>query len=454
MATILVDPDTPPSELRQALYQGNLVVLSRLTAVADFVQYTREQLGELFKPHDPERAHQHFGKDEMARMLSAWKPSFIHSDRAQTLVCRIIQEAGFVAEETHYDLPKPRTSFPVGHLTTGIAYAFPWHRDVWYSAPAQQINWWLPVFAVRPDNCMSFHLPSFDRDVANTSGEFDYYRNNAARRTTASQVNKETQVRPAAVDFRPEDDLVLLPPPGAILLFSGAQLHVSVPNTSGRSRYSVDFRTVDVADLLAGRARPSWTCIARVRPSGTSMAWLTLAPSTKGSCAGSSARLPLAPSSFLIRLRYSWPAVVSGLAAPAAALARPVRSPGSGFDSGQQQFGHDRQGRSRTVTRRHDSCGQWPGNSEFGVVIGDGDIFGRIVGAVDPVRDVGGGRQRLKSMGAAGRDVDGRLLLVTQVETFPTAVRRRSRPQVYHDVEHGSVGAAHQLGFSMASAQV
>ncbi len=51
-------------------------------------------------------------------------------------------------------------------------------------------------------------------------------------------------------------ELVILPAPGEVLLFSGAQLHTSIPNTSGRARYSVDFRTVDVGDLLAGRGAP------------------------------------------------------------------------------------------------------------------------------------------------------------------------------------------------------
>ena len=48
----------------------------------------------------------------------------------------------------------------------------------------------------------------------------------------------------------------MLPAPGEVLLFSGAQLHASIPNTSGRARFSVDFRTVDVPDLLAGRGAP------------------------------------------------------------------------------------------------------------------------------------------------------------------------------------------------------
>jgi len=172
------------------------------------------------------------------------------------MVKEIIREAGFPAEQTHYDLPKPRTSFPVGHLTTGVAFAFPWHRDAWYSAPAQQINWWLPVYSARPDNSMSFDLASFDQPVLNTSGAFDYYQNNAVRLTTATQVTAERQARPGAVDHIPAQELVALPAPGGVLLFSGAQLHTSIPNTSGRARYSVDFRTVDVRDLKAGRGAP------------------------------------------------------------------------------------------------------------------------------------------------------------------------------------------------------
>jgi hypothetical protein len=264
---VLVDLDVPEDELRGTLYEGNLIILTRLQAVSDFVAYVREELTELFKPHDPEQAHLYFDKAEMARILGAWKPRFIHADRSKAMVKEIIREAGFPAEQTHYDLPKPRTSFPVGHLTTGVAFAFPWHRDAWYSAPAQQINWWLPVYSARPDNSMSFDLASFDQPVLNTSATFDYYQNNAVRLTTATQVTAERQARPGAVDHKPAQELVALPAPGGVLLFSGAQLHTSIPNTSGRARYSVDFRTVDVRDLKAGRGTP----LVDVECTGTSI---------------------------------------------------------------------------------------------------------------------------------------------------------------------------------------
>jgi len=58
------------------------------------------------------------------------------------------------------------------------------------------------------------------------------------------------------VDHKPEQETIILPAPGEVLLFSGAQLHASTPNTSGRARYSVDFRTVYVPDLMAGRGAP------------------------------------------------------------------------------------------------------------------------------------------------------------------------------------------------------
>ena len=256
MPSILTDPAIPAEELRQRLYSGDLVILTRLKTLTGFVDYMKAELAELFAPHDPEYVHEHIDPAEMAKILGAWKPRWIHADKSRELVRAIIAEAGFDPEHTHYDVPKPRTSFPQGHLTTGVAFAFPWHRDVWYSAPAQQINWWLPIFPARETNAMSFDLASFAREVPNTSGDFDYYENNSRRFSTAKSVGKESQSRPGAIDHTPSVDVIPLPAPGEVLLFSGAQLHASIPNTSGLSRYSVDFRSVDVRDLLAGHGAP------------------------------------------------------------------------------------------------------------------------------------------------------------------------------------------------------
>jgi hypothetical protein len=121
-----------------SVYDGHVVVLMSLPSVRELVDYTRDEVVDVFKPYDPEYAHEHIDVAEMAKVLGSWKPRFVHSPTSKDLVCNIIPEAGLSPEGTHYDVSKPRTSFPVGHLTTGIAYAYPWHRDECYGAPAQQ----------------------------------------------------------------------------------------------------------------------------------------------------------------------------------------------------------------------------------------------------------------------------------------------------------------------------
>jgi hypothetical protein len=42
-----------------------------------------------------------------------------------------------------------------------------------------------------------------------------------------------------------------------MILFSGAQMHSTVPNTSGSTRFSMDFRSVHAADLRKRRGAPN-----------------------------------------------------------------------------------------------------------------------------------------------------------------------------------------------------
>jgi hypothetical protein len=61
---------------------------------------------------------------------------------------------------------------------------------------------------------------------------------------------------------KPEEEVswILIRPlcePGGIILFSGAQLHSSVPNTSTKTRFSIDLRTVHLDDAAAGIGAPN-----------------------------------------------------------------------------------------------------------------------------------------------------------------------------------------------------
>ena len=189
------------------------------------------------------------------RCCRTLKPAFIHHSESKKHLRAILVEHGCDPELTYFDVPRLRTSTSDNYLTTGIAYAFHPHRDTWYSAPMMQLNWWLPVYDVSPDNVVAFHPHYFDQGVANGSERYNYYAwNRDSRAIAASQIGVDTRDQP-----KPEEPIDLdpqirpVPPVGGVMVFSGAQLHSSVPNTSGRTRISVDFRVVDRADVEAGR---------------------------------------------------------------------------------------------------------------------------------------------------------------------------------------------------------
>jgi len=91
--------------------------------------------------------------------------------------------------------------------------------------------------------------------VKNGSHDYNYQEwNRTSRQIAAQQIGVDTRKQP-----RPEEPMELDPqirvvaPVGSILLFSAAQMHSTVPNTSGRTRFSIDFRTVHSDDALARR---------------------------------------------------------------------------------------------------------------------------------------------------------------------------------------------------------
>ena len=193
--------------------------------------------------------------EQFASLLADLKPRFIHHPRCKELLPAVLEERGCDPERTYFDVPRLRTSTSNDYLTTGIAYAFHPHRDTWYSAPMCQTNWWMPVYPVTADNVMAFHPKYMTQGVRNGSRRYDYAEwNRTSRFAAASQIGKDTREQP-----KPEEPVELdpqvrvVPEVGGMMVFSGNQLHSSVPNTSGRTRFSIDFCVVDIDDVEAGR---------------------------------------------------------------------------------------------------------------------------------------------------------------------------------------------------------
>lgn len=254
MIPINHDSPTTGEQRRRALYAGELYIDSpteparRLCAFAD--ELARDAFGAL----DPETAQYRMEVVDYAALLAELKPRFIHHRRSRELVRDILAAEGRDLANTYFDVPRLRTSTSDGYLTSGIAFAWHPHRDTWYSAPQAQINYWMPVYDVEPDNAMAFHLEYFDTAVPNNSETYNYYEwNQKYRRSAAGQIGADTRPLPSPTrDIDVANALVPVTPVGGLTVFSGQHLHSSVPNVSGKTRFSIDFRVLDTDDIRAG----------------------------------------------------------------------------------------------------------------------------------------------------------------------------------------------------------
>ena len=257
--TIYYDAAVSDDVRRQMLFDGQLFVYSPRPSSLAFIAHAQHMIKEAFSPLDPEFAQFEMTVERYAEILGKLKPAFIHHPESKRHLGSLLKELGCDLDKTYFDVPKMRSSTSDNYLTTGIAYAWHPHRDTWYSAPPCQINYWIPIFDIQSDNVMAFHPQYWNVGVKNDSHRFNYYAHNQQSRGehVTKFISSDPRVLPKSdepLELDPQIRLVI--PAGGIILFSGAQMHSSVPNTSGRTRFSIDFRVVHRDDVQAKRGAP------------------------------------------------------------------------------------------------------------------------------------------------------------------------------------------------------
>jgi hypothetical protein len=254
MAAVYFDAKMDDAARRRSLYDGDFFIFSKTSATEALIGLARTMLEAAFAPHDPRHVHHHMTPEAVAAILADLKPKFIHHPECKKIIPQIMKERGVDLDKLYFDVPRLRSAYPSDFLSSGIAYAFHPHRDTWYSAPMCQLNWWIPAYPVDPDNAMGFYPGYFSEPIKNNSEIYNYYEWNSRNRASAAQhVKKDTREQPKPQQELQPVTVRYLPPPGGIIVFSGAQLHQTVPNTAGVARYSIDFRTVHLDDVRERR---------------------------------------------------------------------------------------------------------------------------------------------------------------------------------------------------------
>lgn len=124
------------------------------------------------------------------------------------------------------------------------------------------MTWWISLDDLAAAETFEFYPEMFDRQVPNDSEVFDYdawvrdgwdlkigWQNKAAGRQARWPASQADHAALRAVGFsscKAEN-----------LVFAAAHLHRTLPQATGRARFSLDFRIAHLGDTRAGRGAPN-----------------------------------------------------------------------------------------------------------------------------------------------------------------------------------------------------
>jgi hypothetical protein len=244
------------ADFRQALYAGDIFLNTDLQAAKDLCAFARESITRAF---DGETEHQSLHEKmpvaDFVEHVSRLKREFTNHVRSKEMIRDFVREIGADPRDFLLDVPRIRVVPHYDYLHAGVSYAYLPHRDTWYGGVACQINTWMPVYSISPDQTMMINPGYFTKPVRNTSADWSLADWVNVQRPLATQnITEESRVHPVPLEeIDQSSEVRVAANSGEILVFSGSHLHGTVPNRTAQTRFSVDFRLMHLGDLMEKR---------------------------------------------------------------------------------------------------------------------------------------------------------------------------------------------------------
>lgn len=246
--------------LREHIYKGDIFLDTTLHSAHALCALARECITRAF---DGETDHQSLHKmmpvETFVERVTALKREFTNGEQAKALIRAFIDEIGVDPAQYLFDVPRVRVVPNYDYLHAGVSYAYKPHRDTWYGNVDCQINTWMPVYSLKPEQTMMINPAYFERPVQNSSADWSLeHWINVQRFKARDNITEESRVHPVPLeDIDPRSELRVAGNSGEMLIFSGSHLHGTVANTTDQVRFSVDFRLIHLQDLLDKRGAPN-----------------------------------------------------------------------------------------------------------------------------------------------------------------------------------------------------
>jgi hypothetical protein len=248
---------------RRRLYEGEIFRLAATQSSARLVQDAWEVIErELGGRGSAREAQFSLTDDELFRRVGKIRKHLFLEDPFHRAVREIMADCGFDPSRNAFDPIRIRVVAHRGDENPKAAPVYYGHRDTWYAHSQAQLTWWIPLHDVTEDETFVFYPEVFARPIGNDSEDFDY--DQWTRDGWGLKIGWQDPKAGMTARYPGQKGELDPGPPlgfaargGEIVLFAGAQFHKTVPNRTGRTRFSLDFRTVHLDDDARGIGAPN-----------------------------------------------------------------------------------------------------------------------------------------------------------------------------------------------------
>lgn len=247
--------------LRRALYDGTVFLLPATAASTALVDLARARLHDELGD-EPRGAHARMSDEELFACVGRLRRELYVEEHAQALLRDMAASIGFDRRQTAFDPARLRVIAHGASENPRAAPVYYAHRDTWYAHPSSVVTIWTALDDLSAEETFVFYPERFRTPVTNDSSIFDYDAWVARgwslkigwQDREASTKARYPQVL-GAEDHGPEEGFSC--GRGDILLFAGAHFHRTLPQTRGRTRFSLDARLVHLGDHAQGLGAPN-----------------------------------------------------------------------------------------------------------------------------------------------------------------------------------------------------
>jgi len=243
----------------EMLFSGEVLLFRNVPAMYELINYTDGLLKKHLGGLDPTSIQGRLNEADYLELMGRAQHEFRTSQEPKSLFFKALAQVGVDHGTTYWD-HFPLRAVPHGGTHKGGRCG--WvdvHRDSWGASIDAQLNWWAPIYLLTPERSMAFYPDYWQRPLANDTATWSIDEYIRERNLLP---NKERKVPYSSVPLPTEQvDVSHVCPvmlePGDLLCFASAHLHASVQNTTDRTRFSVEMRTVNINEMLAGYGAPN-----------------------------------------------------------------------------------------------------------------------------------------------------------------------------------------------------